>query len=487
MQLEAELEAARLSNMKLDRFADSCLVQYGTYVIESRALPDFRDGMKPVHRRILWAMKKYIGSKHTGGTVKSARVVGDVIGRLNPHGDQAAYNAAITLVNQMHPTIIGQGNLGEFNSRPASMRYSEVKLSKYADHVLLDADYLHESVTDYMPNYNGEEIEPVCLPSLLPNLLLNGSEGIAVGIASGMPVFQPKGVAKLLQKAYSGKQISVADCADHLVVEYGLPFNSKVLSTKEELTEFYKTGRGRLKLGVNYKTDGSVMLIEGFPIHFEMEAAVDKLQEKVEEAASVNDLSDKHGNKLRIILKPAIPVDERRKVFEQCAKLLEGGINLNMVCIERLDAETVKVHASWNMPKFFEEWAKWRLELERRVNRHLRDVLLAEIARQRLTILAFDNLDFLVKLARQKIANEDAEAAIVKQLSVNLESAKQIWSMSFRNLNALNKDKLLAEIKLKKRQVEIHKNHIKQPGVKLLAELDTAIKAAVPYADLYAK
>lgn len=257
-----KVKAKNIENIPMHLFARECMGEYGTSIVKNRALADYRDGLKPVQRRILWAMKG-LGLYNNKGTTKCARIVGDTIGKYNPHGDLSAYNALTLLSggddgrdtllpnkrNCPVPLVTGQGQLGYKNSEASAYRYTEAKLSNYAETQLLDPDYL--KVIPMMNNYDDKDIEPTVLPSLVPNILLNGTNGIAVGVIGGVPPFKFDGVAKLVAAALKGKKITANACLK--VLEFNFRFGGQVLNTEEELLEYYKTGVGSVKIAPNYE------------------------------------------------------------------------------------------------------------------------------------------------------------------------------------------------------------------------------------------
>ncbi|HWY33093.1 MAG TPA: DNA gyrase subunit A [Nitrosopumilaceae archaeon] len=462
--------AAVLTEEWLDDFAVERMLKYGTEVIEDRALADFRDGLKPVHRKILWSMHKE-NMRSSGPTKKAARVVGDVMGKYHPHGDQAIYGAAVTMGNLPRPLIASQGNFGFFNGNPASMRYTEIRLAKYSEQILLAPEYL--AITQMMPNYDGEESEPIHLPALLPNLLINGVSGIAVGVVTNIPPFEIKGIVKLLQRAYKNQNISVKDCARYLRISYPAPFNSKVLTSEQELLEFYRTGEGRLLLGVDYEVDGNQMIIDKFPPYFDMGSAKNKLVERVPEVARADEISEGENKIMRVILKTGIPIMDRGKIFERCAELLDNGINLRINYIRRIDANHVEF-GYCNMPELIMRWVKWRITLEKKMQRYVLAQLRATITRLQLMILAYNNLSKIFTELRRRTANLEQRLATV--LDISLEQAETIARMQVRSLSALSYDNIVAEIKKHKRQVKQTKQYIQHPAQKILADLATISK-----------
>ena len=186
----------------LELMADG-MAKYGAYVLEDRAIPDFRDGLKPVQRRILWSMAN-LGLVHNKGFSKSARTVGDVIGKYHPHGDSACYGALVSMTHFAEPFVDGQGNFGDLLYPPAAARYTEARLTRYSCENFFDRAYI--PVIDDVATYDGANIEPVVLPSLLPNLLLNGVFGIGVAATCSISAFERDGVLTLTKRALTARK-----------------------------------------------------------------------------------------------------------------------------------------------------------------------------------------------------------------------------------------------------------------------------------------
>jgi len=456
-----------LAEEGLNKFAVERMRNYGMYVIEDRALPDFRDGLKPVYRRIIWAMHK-LGMRPNSPYKKSARVVGEVIGKYHPHGDDPAYQAAVTMANMPVPIVDGSGNWGAFNEKAAAMRYTEAKLSRYADQIFLEADYL--AVTPMMENYDGQESEPVVLPALLPNLLINGISGIAVGVIVNMPPFHIKGVVQLLKKAAGGQEITARDCARYLRINYPHPFQPKILTSDAELLEFYQTGEGRLVLGVEYTTEGNVMTINRFPPYFDMAAAKLKIIERVPEVARVDDLSDNKQSDylLRVTLKQGTPPMDRSKIFARCADLLDNGINLRINYIQRLDAERVKFN-SCNMPQLITRWLNWRLKLEQRVNKYRYQKLQERITYLQLIIFAADNLELIFQELKRRAPN--LVQRLAQTLQISEDQAQRIAEMQVQRLSRISRDGVQQEIKQLQADAKQTAYYRKHPAEKFLLDL----------------
>ena len=207
-------EDMNLSEAPLFGYMKKAYRTYGQYTLEQRAVADFRDGLKPVQRRVLWSANGLGLSGQKGVSSKSAKIVGECMGNYHPHGDSAIYETLVNLTRSCVPSMIGIGNFGSQLDSAASSRYTEAHLSQFADLVFFDKRYLH--VMETAENYDGTRREPLVLPALLPNLLLNGAYGIAVGATSSVPAFDLDGVVELTKMAVAGEDVTLDLCMDHM-------------------------------------------------------------------------------------------------------------------------------------------------------------------------------------------------------------------------------------------------------------------------------
>lgn len=466
--------AAKLTQVRLDNFAENCMLEYGTEVIEDRALPDYRDGVLPVYRKTLWSMHEQ-HLRSSGGTKKSARIVGDVIGKYHPHGDQPAYGALVTMVNMPMPLAIGQGNFGFFGDPAADYRYTEAKLSPYSERIMMAPEYMR--AVPMVPNFDGEETEPLFMPGILPNILLNGTFGIAVGVSTGIPPFARDSVITIIKRGLEGKPIDTAACAKYLRIEYPKPYQSKILTDAKELREFYDTGKGRLVLGVEYTVQGRDMLITKFPPYFSMDRAKEKILTRIEEVHRVDDITDGDQCVLRVSLKSSVNIIDRNTVFERCAQLLEFGFNLRINYIRRKvkDGEIKVKFFSTSMPKLINMWIKWRTSLERRAQKIALRLLQEALDRQLLMLLACDNREKIFAELRRRAAN--LEQRLADALTISLEQATIISRMQVRALSALSQDDIKKEIGRLRAEIKVTQGYIKNPAYKILQDLPALTKS----------
>src|SRR6201991_2640630 len=311
---------------------------YALSTIMHRALPDVRDGLKPVHRRIIHAMSE-MGIRPNAAFKKCARIVGDVIGKFHPHGDQSVYDALVRLAqdfSQRYPLVDGQGNFGNVDGdNPAAMRYTEARLTEVA-HLLLDG--IDEDAIDFRPTYDGSENEPVVLPGAFPNLLANGSQGIAVGMATAIP---PHNVAELCDAALF--LIDNPNARSKTLLKYvqgpDFPTGGIIVDNRDAIAEAYTTGRGSFRVRARWEQEDSgrgtyVIVITEIPWLVQKSRLVERIAELINEKKLplVADVRDESAEDIRVVIEPRARTVDPGLVMESLFKLteLESRISLNM-------------------------------------------------------------------------------------------------------------------------------------------------------------
>ena len=418
---------------------------YALSTITSRALPDVRDGLKPVHRRVLYAMKR-LNLTADAAFRKSAKVVGDVMGDYHPHGDQSIYDALVRLAqdfNSRYPLIDGQGNFGNLDGdSPAAMRYTESRMTKAAEALLEGID---EDAVDFRPSYDGSKEEPAVLPAAFPNLLANGSSGIAVGMATSIP---PHNLAELIDGCLLLIDNSKATTADLLKVIPGpdFPTGGIVVEAPEAIHEAYETGRGGFRVRARWHTEdlGRGMwriVVTEIPHLVQKSKLVEALAAVIEnkKAPLLGDVRDESAEDLRLVLEPKSRTVEPEILMESLFKLtaLESRISLNM---NVLDAQ--------GAPRVMSLKDVLRAFLD-----HRRDVLqrrtafrLEKIA-ARLDVLAgllivFLNLDEVIRIIRNE---DDPKAKLIQRFKLNETQAEAILNTRLRQLRKLEEMEIRRE------------------------------------------
>ncbi|HEX9810751.1 MAG TPA: DNA gyrase subunit A [Burkholderiales bacterium] len=330
-------------------------LDYAMSVIVGRALPDVRDGLKPVHRRVLWAMHE-LGNDWNKAYKKSARVVGDVIGKYHPHGDTAVYDTIVRLAQDFsmrYPLIDGQGNFGSVDGdAPAAMRYTEIRMSRIAHEMLADLD---KETVNFAPNYDGSEKEPLVMPTRLPNLLINGSSGIAVGMATNVPPHNLNEVVDACFALIDNPDCSVDDLMRHIP---GPDFpTAAIINGVDGIREAYETGRGRISIRarthteeIDTKTGRQAIIVTELPYQVNKARLLEHIAElvkdgKIEGISELRDESDKSGMRMVIELKRGEVVDVvLNNLYEHTA--LQGVFGVNVVALvnnqpRQLDLKTL--------------------------------------------------------------------------------------------------------------------------------------------------
>ena len=298
-------------NVNLEDKMKDAYLDYSMSVIVSRALPDVRDGLKPVHRRILYGMEG-LGLDPNKPTRKSARVVGEVMGKYHPHGDSALYDALVRLAQDFstrYPLAQGQGNFGSIDGDdPAAMRYTEVRMSKIAKEMLRD---INKNTVDFMPNFDEEELEPTILPSRFPNLLVNGSSGIAVGMATNMAPHNLNEAIDASIAYMKNPEISIGEL-NQIIKGPDFPTGAKILG-KNGIKEAYETGRGKVKLrGIAeiepFKKNRERIIVSEIPYQVNKARLIEKIADLVKDKridgiSDIRDESDRKGMRIVIEIK----------------------------------------------------------------------------------------------------------------------------------------------------------------------------------------
>jgi topoisomerase-4 subunit A len=420
---------------------------YALSTIMHRALPDARDGLKPVHRRLMYAMR-LLRLDPGAAFKKCARVVGDVIGKFHPHGDQAVYDALVRLAQdfaQRYPLIDGQGNFGNIDGdNPAAMRYTEARLTEVA-RLLIDG--IDEDAVDFRPTYDGSEDEPVVLPGAFPNLLANGSQGIAVGMATSIP---PHNAAELCDAALH--LIDHPNAKSRNLVRFvpgpDFPTGGVIVDPPDEIAEAYVTGRGSFRVRARWKQEDAgrgtwQVVITEIPWLVQKSRLVEKIAELLNDKKLplVADVRDESAEDLRLIIEPRARTVDAELMMESLFKLteLENRIPLNMNVLVQ-----GKVPKVLGLAEVLRAWLDHRRDvLLRRTNYRLRQI------EERLEVLggylvAYLNLDRVIKIIRTE---DEPKPVLVRSFKLTEVQADAILNMRLRNLRKLEEMEIRAEDK----------------------------------------
>ncbi len=440
-----ELNFEGIERQPLRTFTEKAYLDYSMYVILDRALPFLGDGLKPVQRRITYAMSE-LGLSAVNKAKKSARTVGDVLGKFHPHGDSACYEAMVLMAQPFayrYPLIDGQGNWGSQDDPKsfAAMRYTEAKLTKYAD-VLLGE--LSDGTVDWTANFDGTLEEPVFLPARLPNLLLNGTSGIAVGMATDIPPHNLREVAGACIHLLEEPEATTAQLMK-FVKGPDLPTGAEIISPRVDLKEFYEKGIGTFKARATWEIEEGNIVITAFPY----QVSPTKVQEQIAEQMrakklpmvdALNDESD-HENPTRVVI---VPRSNRVDLSELMNHLfattdLERSyrVNLNIIALDGRPRVM-------NLRDVLSEWLEFRT---RTVTRRL-EYRLSKVAR-RLHILdglliAFLNLDEVIRIIRRE---DEPKPVLMKRFKLSEEQTEEILNTRLRHLAKLEEMKIREEQK----------------------------------------
>src|SRR6266852_1830206 len=440
-------EPSEVQEIALRDALEERYLAYALSTIMNRALPDARDGLKPVHRRILYGMR-LLRLDPGSAFKKSAKVVGDVMGNFHPHGDQAIYDALVRLAQdfaQRYPLVDGQGNFGNIDGdNAAAMRYTEARLTEVA-RLLIDG--IDEDAVNFRASYDGTGEEPVVLPAAFPNLLANGSQGIAVGMATSIP---PHNAAELCDAALH--LIDTPNARSRTLLKYvpgpDFPTGGLIVDSREAIAEAYTTGRGSLRVRARWHKEDTgrgtyLIVITEIPYLVQKSRLVEKIAELLNEKKLplVGDVRDESAEDIRLVIEPRARTVDAELLMESLFKLteLESRIPLNMNVLVK-----GRVPKVVGLAEALTEWLAHRREvLVRRANFRLRQI------DHRLEVLggylvAYLNLDKVIKIIRNE---DEPRPVLIKTFKLSEVQAEAILNMRLRNLRKLEEMEIRQEDK----------------------------------------
>ncbi len=427
----------------LQKFTENAYLNYSMYVIMDRALPFIGDGLKPVQRRIVYAMSE-LGLNAQAKYKKSARTVGDVLGKYHPHGDIACYEAMVLMAQPFsyrYPLVDGQGNWGAPDDPKsfAAMRYTESRLSKYAELLLSE---LGQGTVDYVPNFDGTIQEPKMLPARLPNILLNGTTGIAVGMATDIPPHNIREVANAAIMLLDNPNATLADVMTHIQgPDY--PTSAEIITSPTDIAKIYETGRGSIRMRAVWNKEDGDIVITDLPHQVSGAKVLEQIatQMRNKKLPLIEDLRDEsdHENLTRLVLVPRSNRVDLEQVMNHLFATtdLEKSyrVNLNMIGLDQ--KPSVK-----SLLTILTEWLEYRRStIIRRLNYRLDKVL------KRLHILdgllvAFLNIDEVIDIIRH---HDEPKLELIKHFSISETQAEAILELKLRQLAKLEEIKIKAE------------------------------------------
>lgn len=455
-----------MSNISIEKELQKSYLEYSLSVIIGRAIPDVRDGLKPVHRRILFAMHE-LGNSYNRPYKKSARVVGDVIGKFHPHGDSAVYDALVRMAqdfNMRDPLVDGQGNFGSIDGdAAAAMRYTEVRMSRLAGSFLAD---IEKETVDFRPNYDNSLQEPTVLPSRVPNLLVNGSSGIAVGMATNIPPHNLGEVVDATLRLLDDPFVSI----DELMTSIKAPDfpTGALLYGREGIREAYHTGRGSVRIRSRIevekrKGDLESIVVREIPYALNKSTLVEKIallvnERKLEGITDLRDESDRKGIRIVMDLKKGVFADV---IINQLFKYtsLETSFGINMMAVVNNRPQLL------NLKQVLEHFLEYRREVIIRRSRF--DLKKAQHRAHILEGLriALDFIDEVVNLIRASKTPQEAKERLCERFSLSEVQAQAILDMRLQRLTNLEREKLLEEYAELLKQIEYLTSVIENPEV----------------------
>ncbi len=471
---DQELNFDGIERVPLAVFTEKAYLDYSMYVILDRALPHIGDGLKPVQRRIIYAMSD-LGLSAPSKPKKAARTVGDVIGKFHPHGDSACYEAMVHMAQPFsyrYPIVEGQGNWGSQDDPKsfAAMRYTEARLTRYAQ-VLLDE--LEQGTVDWTLNFDGTLSEPTLLPAQLPNLLLNGTSGIAVGMSTDVPPHNLREVAAALIRLLDEPDATLGVLMKH-VKGPDFPTGGELVSSREDVVQIYKTGTGTLRLRARFSVEDGEIVIHELPFQTSGAKVLEDIaaQMTAKKLPMMEDLRDEsdHENPTRLVLSPKGKVDLDALMNHLFATTdLERTIRVNINVIG-LDGRP----SVYGLKALLEEWLTFRTTTVKRRLQHRLEKVSQRLHILDALLIAYLNIDAVIKIIRTE---EHPKPVLMKRFKLTDVQAEAILELKLRHLAKLEEMKIKGEqkelaeeqadleqtLKSKARLVKLHEDRDRDP------------------------
>ncbi|MBF8270095.1 MAG: DNA topoisomerase IV subunit A [Gammaproteobacteria bacterium] len=429
----------------LHEFTEQAYLDYSMYVILDRALPHIADGLKPVQRRIIYAMSE-LGLKAGAKYKKSARTVGDVIGKFHPHGDSACYEAMVLMAQDFsyrYPLIDGQGNWGSLDEPKsfAAMRYTESKLKPYTDTLLAE---IGQGTVDWALNFDGTLSEPKLLPARLPNLLLNGTSGIAVGMATDIPPHNLKEVAAACIRLLDAPRSTTRElCEDIQGPDF--PTRAEIITPRQDLLNIYETGNGTVRMRAVWEKEAGNIVITALPYQssgtrIQEQIAAQMHAKKLPMLEDMRDESD-HENPVRLVLEPR----SNRVNLEDLMSHLFATTDLERTC--RVNLNMIGLNGRpqvKDLRGILKEWLEYRTETVRRRLRYRLDKVEADIHILKGLLIAYLNIDEVIAIIRRE---DEPKPVLMKRFKLSDIQAEAILELKLRKLAKLEEMKIQGELK----------------------------------------
>jgi topoisomerase-4 subunit A len=432
-----------VERLPLAAFTEKAYLDYSMYVILDRALPHVSDGLKPVQRRIVYAMSE-LGLSAAAKFKKSARTVGDVIGKFHPHGDSACYEAMVLMAQSFsyrYPLIDGQGNWGSADDPKsfAAMRYTEARLTRYAQILLAE---LGQGTVDWQPNFDGTLDEPRLLPARLPNVLLNGASGIAVGLATDIPPHNAREVAAACIRLLEQPKATVAELCEH-VKGPDYPTEAEIITPSSEILQMYETGAGSIRMRARWERENGEIVITALPHQVSGARVLEQIaaQMQAKKLPLIEDLRDEsdHENPTRLVI---VPRSNRVDVEELMAHLFA---TTDLERTYRVNMNAIGVNGrprQFNLRDLLAEWLGFRIETVRRRLQYRYDRVLARLHILEGLLIAFLNIDEVIHIIRTE---DEPKPKLIARFRLSDEQAEAILELKLRHLARLEEMKIRGE------------------------------------------
>ncbi|MGC9344700.1 MAG: DNA topoisomerase (ATP-hydrolyzing), partial [Bacteroidales bacterium] len=477
-------EGEKILKINIEEEMKSAYIDYSMSVIVSRALPDVRDGLKPVHRRVLFGMQD-LGLASNRGFKKSARIVGEVLGKYHPHGDSSVYDTMVRMAqvwSLRYPLVNGQGNFGSIDGdSPAAMRYTEARLEKIAEETMADLD---KNTVDFQLNFDDTLEEPTVLPTRIPLLLVNGTSGIAVGMATNMPPHNLKDSIDAIVAYIDNREISIEELTE-IIKAPDFPTGG-IIYGYQGVKEAFETGRGRIV--VRAKTDIEVtasgretIVVSEIPYLVNKAELIKKIadlvnEKKIEGISYVNDESDRKGMRIVIICKKDALANV---VINQLLKYtqLQTSFNVNNIALVKGRPRTL------NLKQLISHFVNHRHEVV--VRRTQYDLEQAEKRAHILEglLIALDNLDAVISLIRASKTVEEAKNGLMSNFDLSEAQAKAILDLRLQKLTGLEREKIKEEYDELLKQIEFFKRILSEEDLRMQIIKDELLEIQEKYGD----
>ena len=478
------MSGEKITKVDIEEQMKSAYIDYAMSVIVSRALPDVRDGLKPVHRRVLFGMHE-LGTMSNRPYKKSARIVGEVLGKYHPHGDSSVYDAMVRMAQEWslrYPLVDGQGNFGSIDGdSPAAMRYTEARLRKVSEEMLADID---KETVDFQLNFDDTLQEPVVLPARIPNLLINGSSGIAVGMATNMPPHNLSEVVDGTIAQIDDPDISIEDLMKHIK---GPDFpTGGLIYGYEGVRDAYMTGRGRVMMRgealiESIDNNREAIIITSIPYQVNKSEMIKKTADlvndkKIEGITDIRDESDRSG--LRIVYelrKDAVPNVVLNLLYQHTA--LQTSFNVNNIALVKGRPMML------NLKDIIQHFIDHRHEVViRRTEYELREAEKRAHVLEGL-LIALDNLDEVIALIRASQTPEEAKTGLIERFSLSELQARAILDMRLQRLTGLERDRLKEEYEELQRRIAYYHSVLSQVELRMQIIKDELLEIKQKYGD----